>query len=78
MTESSVRELYAVADFCLIPMGTGNPSVGPEIAEVNIMFKLYAARESDLVGQCQRVLERSGLTYKVGGRSIANQIPPEI
>ncbi|WVR09153.1 hypothetical protein IAU60_006215 [Kwoniella sp. DSM 27419] len=40
--------LYAVADFCLIPMGLPVPSVGPEIAEV------------------QRVLERSGLEYKVG------------
>ncbi|WWC64147.1 uncharacterized protein I303_106755 [Kwoniella dejecticola CBS 10117] len=26
--------LYAVADFCLIPMGLPQPSVGPEIAEV--------------------------------------------
>ncbi|EKD03834.1 hypothetical protein A1Q2_01847 [Trichosporon asahii var. asahii CBS 8904] len=27
------EELYAVADFCLIPMGTESPSVGPQIAE---------------------------------------------
>ncbi|CAE7180794.1 unnamed protein product [Rhizoctonia solani] len=47
MAQSSNSELYAVADFCLTPMGTGEPSVGPEIAE------------------CQRVLEKSGLTYKV-------------
>ncbi|KAG9084424.1 hypothetical protein FS749_005241 [Ceratobasidium sp. UAMH 11750] len=47
MSESS--ELYATADFCLIPMGTGDPSVGPQIAE------------------CQRVLEKSGLTYKLHG-----------
>ncbi|RSH95371.1 hypothetical protein EHS25_000458 [Saitozyma podzolica] len=40
--------LYAVADFCLIPMGLPVPSVGPQIAE------------------CQRVLEKSGLEYKVG------------
>ncbi|WVQ93318.1 hypothetical protein IAU59_000386 [Kwoniella sp. CBS 9459] len=26
--------MYAVADFCLIPMGLPQPSVGPEIAEV--------------------------------------------
>nr|XP_018259060.1 uncharacterized protein I303_08603 [Kwoniella dejecticola CBS 10117]OBR81218.1 hypothetical protein I303_08603 [Kwoniella dejecticola CBS 10117] len=39
--------LYAVADFCLIPMGLPQPSVGPEIAEV------------------QRVLEKSGLEYKL-------------
>ncbi|QRW14337.1 hypothetical protein RhiLY_13336 [Ceratobasidium sp. AG-Ba] len=38
-------ELYATADFCLIPMGTNDPSVGPQIAE--------------------RVLEKSGLTYKL-------------
>nr|XP_019005738.1 uncharacterized protein I203_01053 [Kwoniella mangroviensis CBS 8507]OCF69199.1 hypothetical protein I203_01053 [Kwoniella mangroviensis CBS 8507] len=41
--------LYAVADFCLIPMGLPKPSVGPEIAEV------------------QRVLEKSGLEYKLHG-----------
>ncbi|QRW27713.1 DNA replication licensing factor mcm6 [Rhizoctonia solani] len=46
MAQASQDELYAVADFCLIPMGTGEPSVGPQIAE------------------CQRVLEKSGLTYK--------------
>ncbi|KAJ7632939.1 YkoF-like protein [Roridomyces roridus] len=40
-------DLYAVADFCLIPMGTGEPSVAEYIAE------------------CQRVLEKSGLQYKV-------------
>ncbi|GLB34767.1 putative thiamine-binding protein [Lyophyllum shimeji] len=42
-------DLYAVADFCLIPMGTGNSSVAEEIAE------------------CQRVLEKSGLKYKMHG-----------
>ncbi|KAG1789383.1 uncharacterized protein HD556DRAFT_1433707 [Suillus plorans] len=40
-------DLYAVADFCLIPMGTGESSVAEYIAE------------------CQRVLEKSGLTFKV-------------
>ncbi|CAE6448109.1 unnamed protein product [Rhizoctonia solani] len=49
MAQASQDELYAVADFCLIPMGTGEPSVGPQIAE------------------CQRVLEKSGLTYKLHG-----------
>ncbi|KAG1855417.1 DUF77-domain-containing protein [Suillus tomentosus] len=39
-------DLYAVADFCLIPMGTGESSVAEYIAE------------------CQRVLEKSGLTFK--------------
>ncbi|TFK76272.1 hypothetical protein BDN72DRAFT_808611 [Pluteus cervinus] len=42
-------DLYAVADFCLIPIGTGEPSVAEYIAE------------------CQRVLEKSGLTYKMHG-----------
>ncbi|KAJ7286165.1 YkoF-like protein [Mycena rebaudengoi] len=42
-------DLYAVADFCLIPIGTGNPSVAEEIAE------------------CQRILEKSGLKYKMHG-----------
>ncbi|CEL51548.1 UPF0045 protein [Rhizoctonia solani AG-1 IB] len=49
MSQTSTEELYAVADFCLIPMGIGEPSVGPQIAE------------------CQRVLEKSGLTYKLHG-----------
>ncbi|KAL5532785.1 hypothetical protein ACEPAF_4559 [Sanghuangporus sanghuang] len=40
-------DLYAVADFCLIPMGTEEPSVAIYIAE------------------CQRVLQKTGLTYKV-------------
>ncbi|KAG1891426.1 YkoF-like protein [Suillus subluteus] len=40
-------DLYAVADFCLIPIGTGESSVAEYIAE------------------CQRVLEKSGLTFKV-------------
>ncbi|KAJ3772867.1 YkoF-like protein [Lentinula raphanica] len=30
---SSSDDLYAVADFCLIPMGTGEPSVAGYIAE---------------------------------------------
>ncbi|KAJ7047143.1 hypothetical protein C8F04DRAFT_1062834 [Mycena alexandri] len=42
-------DLYAVADFCLIPIGTGEPSVAEYIAE------------------CQRVLEKSGLKYKMHG-----------
>ncbi|KAJ7721563.1 hypothetical protein DFH07DRAFT_857769 [Mycena maculata] len=42
-------DLYAVADFCLIPIGTGEPSVAEYIAE------------------CQRILEKSGLKYKMHG-----------
>ncbi|OXC67141.1 hypothetical protein AYX13_04420 [Cryptococcus neoformans] len=42
-------QLYAIADFCLIPMGLPVPSVGPQIAE------------------CQKVLEKSGLEYKLHG-----------
>jgi uncharacterized protein YqgV (UPF0045/DUF77 family) len=30
---TTTEELYAVADFCLIPMGLETPSVGPQIAE---------------------------------------------
>nr|XP_031862310.1 uncharacterized protein CI109_002275 [Kwoniella shandongensis]KAA5529382.1 hypothetical protein CI109_002275 [Kwoniella shandongensis] len=41
--------LYAVADFCLIPVGLPQPSVAPQIAEV------------------QRVLEKSGLEFKLHG-----------
>ncbi|KAL9715245.1 UPF0045 protein M15 [Leucoagaricus gongylophorus] len=44
-----MADLYAVADFCLIPMGTHEPSVAEYIAE------------------CQRILEKSGLTYKMHG-----------
>ncbi|KAJ9103764.1 hypothetical protein QFC21_002226 [Naganishia friedmannii] len=32
-TATATEELYAVADFCLIPMGLETPSVGPQIAE---------------------------------------------
>ncbi|KAJ9120062.1 hypothetical protein QFC22_002959 [Naganishia vaughanmartiniae] len=32
-TTTATEELYAVADFCLIPMGLETPSVGPQIAE---------------------------------------------
>ncbi|KAJ4476607.1 hypothetical protein J3R30DRAFT_3487767 [Lentinula aciculospora] len=46
---STSNDLYAVADFCLIPMGTGEPSVAGYIAE------------------CQRILEKSGLKYKMHG-----------
>ncbi|EFI28360.1 hypothetical protein CC1G_13894 [Coprinopsis cinerea okayama7 len=46
---SSNNELYAVADFCLIPIGTGSTSVAEDVAE------------------CQRVLEKSGLKYKLHG-----------
>ncbi|KAG2755832.1 hypothetical protein P692DRAFT_20552289 [Suillus brevipes Sb2] len=42
-------DIYAVADFCLIPMGTGESSVAEHIAE------------------CQRILEKSGLTFKMHG-----------
>lgn len=42
-------DLYAVADFCLIPMGTGDSSVAEYIAE------------------CQTVLQKSGLTFKMHG-----------
>ncbi|KAK0211091.1 hypothetical protein DFS33DRAFT_1297331 [Desarmillaria ectypa] len=42
-------ELYAVADFCLIPMAAPEPSVAIFIAE------------------CQRVLEKSSLTFKMHG-----------
>ncbi|EIN07041.1 hypothetical protein PUNSTDRAFT_53446 [Punctularia strigosozonata HHB-11173 SS5] len=45
----STIDLYAVADFCLIPIGTGEPSVAIHVAE------------------CQRVLEKTGLKYKMHG-----------
>jgi len=45
----SDAELYAVADFCLIPIGTGESSVAEYIAE------------------CQRVLQKTSLKYKMHG-----------
>ncbi|OAX41697.1 hypothetical protein K503DRAFT_735089 [Rhizopogon vinicolor AM-OR11-026] len=45
----SSTDLYVVADFCLIPIGTGESSVAEHIAE------------------CHRVLEKSGLTFKMHG-----------
>jgi len=44
-----MEELYAVADFCLVPMGTEETSVAKYIAE------------------CQRILDKSGLEYKMHG-----------
>lgn len=50
MSASSRKDdLYAVADFCLIPIGTGDSSVAEYIAE------------------CQKVLEKSGLRFKMHG-----------
>ncbi|KAF7295484.1 DUF77-domain-containing protein [Mycena indigotica] len=49
-----MTELYATADFCLIPMGTGETSVAEYIAE------------------CQRILEKSGLVYKMQYMSSSN------
>lgn len=46
---SSQHKILTTTDFCLVPIGTSNPSVAEEIAE------------------CQRVLERSGLTFKMHG-----------
>ncbi|EJD02254.1 DUF77-domain-containing protein [Fomitiporia mediterranea MF3/22] len=33
------NDLYAVADFCLIPMGTGEPSVAEYIAECQLVLQ---------------------------------------
>ncbi|KAH0583665.1 hypothetical protein H2248_009278 [Termitomyces sp. 'cryptogamus'] len=38
---------HPLSDFCLIPVGTAEPSVAEYIA------------------QCQRILEQSGLTYRM-------------
>ncbi|KAI0664754.1 hypothetical protein C8Q70DRAFT_939503 [Cubamyces menziesii] len=46
---NSSNDLYAVADFCLVPMGTGEPSVAEYVAE------------------CVRVLEKTGLKFKMHG-----------
>ncbi|KAK7034048.1 UPF0045 protein M15 [Paramarasmius palmivorus] len=47
ITSESSQNLYAVADFSLVPVGIGEPSV----AEYN--------------AECQRVLEKSGVKYKL-------------
>ncbi|EGN95586.1 hypothetical protein SERLA73DRAFT_186680 [Serpula lacrymans var. lacrymans S7.3] len=39
MSTSKTSDLYAVADFCLIPMGTGESSVAEEIAECQRILK---------------------------------------
>ncbi|EMD38162.1 hypothetical protein CERSUDRAFT_104771 [Gelatoporia subvermispora B] len=49
MSQTTTSDLYAVADFCLVPMGTAESSVAEYIAE------------------CIRVLEKSGLKYKLHG-----------
>ncbi|CCL99990.1 uncharacterized protein FIBRA_02015 [Fibroporia radiculosa] len=47
MATLSTEDLYAIADFCLVPVGTNEPSVAEYVAE------------------CVRVLEKTGLTYKM-------------
>jgi uncharacterized protein YqgV (UPF0045/DUF77 family) len=68
------EELWAVADLCLIPMGVADPSVGPQIAEVNVIQDRTGVPSISLVYllcfrsyQCQRVLEKSGLEYTMHG-----------
>ncbi|KAI0077121.1 hypothetical protein K474DRAFT_1691002 [Panus rudis PR-1116 ss-1] len=39
MAANISNDLYAVADFCLIPMGTGEPSVAEYIAECERVLK---------------------------------------
>jgi uncharacterized protein YqgV (UPF0045/DUF77 family) len=69
------EELWAVADLCLIPMGVADPSVGPQIAEVNVIQERTGVPSISLVVyllcfrsyQCQRVLEKSGVEYTMHG-----------
>lgn len=68
------EELWAVADLCLIPMGVADPSVGPQIAEVNVIEDRTGTPPFSLINllcsrlyQCQRVLEKSGVEYTMHG-----------
>ncbi|KAI0362523.1 hypothetical protein OH77DRAFT_1433034 [Trametes cingulata] len=51
MSQGPSGDLYAVADFCLVPIGTAEPSVAEYVAE------------------CVRVLEKTGLKFKMHSRS---------
>ena len=60
---STMNDLYAVADFCLIPIGTASTSVCYPIYPS--FFFLQTPKVADEIAECQRILARSGLQYKV-------------
>lgn len=53
-TEPRTPPLYAAADFCLIPFGTGSTSVGAEIAEVQRVLESFTSQ--GLIYKLQYVL----------------------
>ncbi|WVN91091.1 uncharacterized protein L203_106338 [Cryptococcus depauperatus CBS 7841] len=57
--------LYAVADFCLIPMGLPTSSVGPEIAEVQRVLEKTAVEGPwdevvKVIGDCHKAVHAMG------------------
>ncbi|KAL7421196.1 hypothetical protein Q5752_004081 [Cryptotrichosporon argae] len=72
--------LYAVADFCLIPIGLGTPSVAREIAEVQrvlaasgLEYKLHGYG-TNLEGPWDRVMECHAAVHATGAPRIATDI----
>lgn len=82
MSTGSTIDLYAVAgthrpattsaisdsriDFCLVPVGTGEPSVGISgDSFIHYMIKHINIKVAEYVAECHRVLQKSGLTFKV-------------
>ncbi|CAL1705534.1 unnamed protein product [Somion occarium] len=55
-TSAPSQDLYAVADFCLIPMGTGEPSVAEYIAECSRVLQKSGLKHQ--VSICHEALVR--------------------
>ncbi|KAI5278626.1 hypothetical protein KEM52_004640, partial [Ascosphaera acerosa] len=68
---------FCIADFCLVPLGTGNPSVSSEVAEIQkviqksgLKYHLHSAGTTiegpwrdvfDVIGQCHQALHQNGI-----------------
>ncbi|ORX39042.1 YkoF-like protein [Kockovaella imperatae] len=80
----TTETMYAVADFCLIPVGLGRTSVGPEIAEVQrvlaasgLEYKLHGYG-TNIEGPWDQVMKVIGdchaAVHKMGAKRIATDI----
>ncbi|KAH8117010.1 hypothetical protein DFH11DRAFT_1578653 [Phellopilus nigrolimitatus] len=66
-TSNKANDLYAVADFCLIPMGLGEPSVRLRRTSVGFHALRLGSKVAKYIAECQVVLQKTGLTFKMHG-----------
>ncbi|KAI5289059.1 hypothetical protein KEM54_004477 [Ascosphaera aggregata] len=68
---------FCIADFCLVPLGTGNPSVSGEVAEIQkviqssgLKYHLHSAGTTiegswvdvfAVIGRCHQILHEKGI-----------------